>query len=620
MRKLLQAIPLVLPLAVLAAAPREKLCSDLAAKTNLARIASTYIAQENSFLFRMRMPNGSYREFERNFDTPNILRSVNGWRGRIKGDTIAVVSGTNLAGGIARFVFSDGSLTWFSHDGFKQKFGKGTPREPTGGGAPYYFGEEKGPRAAPAKGAKREGGKRRPALDRQAHKIITEKWKGSGRLGWPFRNPNENGCLYAALALLACALFFVGDKKSVKAAGAVLFVAAVGALVATVSRGAILAFACGLVPIAAVRAKALVKSKAFWGLVGAVVLVAAGWLATHDVRLLTRGFRNDSAWSNQVRLEMWRAVPQMMAEAPDGWDFAHVGRAYLDWYQSLGEVNLPGSLMNEHLTHLVASGLLGRFGWLFAWLVGLGFLGLFAWRAKNAVPFGVWLMFAVAGWFNPVFANPYLWIVPGLAVGLSLWMRPWRAVGVKAALVVVGSAVLATVAILGGLWWIGSGTPARGYRVWAQKGRVYVKTLNPRSWVVDDGKALGGVMACKDIRGYYVFRPDAPGVGYVRGVENLPERVDRLVLAGDAGDAWLRKVCSDPAARERLPKRVTFISPPFPPSAVPQGLLQSCSVMFVVGEFAARYEPEYAKPPPWVRIMPGMELYLPSWMELATGG
>ena len=297
-----------------------------------------------------------------------------------------------------------------------------------------------------------------------------------------------------------------------------------------------------------------------------------------------------------------------------------MGRAYLDWYQSLGEVNLPGSLMNEHLTHLVASGLLGRFGWLFAWLVGLGFLGLFAWRAKNAVPFGVWLMFAVAGWFNPVFANPYLWIVPGLAVGLSLWMRPWRAVGVKAALVVVGSAVLATVAILGGLWWIGSGTPARGYRVWAQKGRVYVKTLNPRSWVVDDGKALGGVMACKDIRGYYVFRPDAPGVGYVRGVENLPERVDRLVLAGDAGDAWLRKVCSDPAARERLPKRVTFISPPFPPSAVPQGLLQSCSVMFVVGEFAARYEPEYAKPPPWVRIMPGMELYLPSWMELATGG
>jgi hypothetical protein len=38
-----------------------------------------------------------------------------------------------------------------------------------------------------------------------------------------------------------------------------------------------------------------------------------------------------------------------------------------------------------------------------------------------------------------------------------------------------------------------------------------------------------------------------------------------------------------------------------------------------VGEFVAQYDSEYDKPPPWVRIVPGMELYLPGWMELAVG-
>ena len=62
-----------------------------------------------------------------------------------------------------------------------------------------------------------------------------------------------------------------------------------------------------------------------------------------------------------------------------------------------------------------------------------------------------------------------------------------------------------------------------------------------------------------------------------------------------------------------------FISPPFPPSALPEGFLKSCKVSIVIGEFTARYEPEYENPPPWVKVVPAMELYINGWMQYALG-
>ena len=70
------------------AVPREKLGFDPA--TNASAAASAYIAQENMILYRMRYPDGSYREFEHNFDNPDVLRSTGGWHGRVKGDRITI--------------------------------------------------------------------------------------------------------------------------------------------------------------------------------------------------------------------------------------------------------------------------------------------------------------------------------------------------------------------------------------------------------------------------------------------------------------------------------------------------------------------------------------------------
>ncbi len=613
MSRLFHIAMLALPLAAFPAVPRERLGFDPA--TNSAAAAAAYIAQENMILYRMRYPDGSYREFEHNFDSPNILHSTGGWRGRVKGDRITVKSGSNVDGGPAEFVFKKGRLVSFAQKDVKLTFPYDAPRPLAGTVPPYHFGDEW---MKSAQAVKKARGKKVRMVDAKVMKAMAGKWKKSGRLRWPYPNPNENGCLYASFALLACSLFFL-RHWAFKAAGGAIFLASAFGLVMTASRGAFLAFAIGLLPIAAFRFRQLVRSRAAWILAAVVCISAAGWFLTHDARLLTRGFKGSSSWSNEVRLEMWRAVPQMVVEAPGGWSFAHVGRAYMDWYQPLEIVSMPGSLMNEHLTKIAGYGWLGRFLYVFAWLAGLGLLALAAIRTRNAVALGVWLMFAVAGWFNPVFARKAMWIVPWVAVGACLCDRPWRGLRARWAAIVAVGAVLLAGGVLGGIFWAGSGAPARGYPVHASSNRVYVKGVNPRIWIVDDGKALGGVLACKEIRGHYMYAPDTPAVGYVRSVDDLPENIHRLVLAGQAGDDWMRKVSSDPEMRRHLPAEVVFISPPFPPSALPPGLFQACKVTLVAGEFAARYEPEYENPPKWVRIMPEMELYLPGWMELATG-
>ena len=106
----------------------------------------------------------------------------------------------------------------------------------------------------------------------------------------------------------------------------------------------------------------------------------------------------------------------------------------------------------------------------------------------------------------------------------------------------------------------------------------------------------------------------------MRSVENLPKKVRRLVLAGSAGDEWLRRMSEGGVEAQRsIPEEVVFITPPFPPSALPEPFLKSCKVRLVIGEFVARYSAdEYGNPPPWVTVVPGMELYIDGWMRFVV--
>ena len=603
-----QLAALLLPLAALSAAGREKLGFDPA--TELDKAAAIYFAPESDILFRMRYPNGSYREFERNFERPDRLYGVNGWRGRIKGGNITLVSGDGIEGGRAKFVFRGGRLVSFEQGSFATNFPYGMVRAPAGDTPPYYFGEESS--LAPKEKVRKSAPSRR-LITNEVARELNRKWLHSSRLRWPFHNPNANGCLFGMLAIVAT--FLLGFRSVwIKAAGAVLTLVFAGAMVLSASRGAFLGFALALLPAVALNFRTLVKSKAAWILVGIALAAATAYFAAHP-RLVTRGFRGASSWSNEVRLDMWKSAPQMMAEAPDGWHY-HVGRANLDWYQSLDELSMPGSLINDHLTHMVAYGTAGRFLYLFAWLAGLSLLGLGAFATRNSVAFGTWILFGVATWFNPLFAFRWLWAVPLSALLLAIVTKPWKVVKARHALAaVVASAVLSAITI-GCMMYAGSRSDIRGYPVHARDGRVYVKGDNPVVWLVDDSKALGGVLACKEIRNFYAANPEAPALGYVRDVRSLPSGIHRLVLAGDAGVDWLDMITASEKARANLPEEVLFISPPFPASALPPGLLEACSVRLVLGEFAARYYEEYDRPPEWVTVLPGMELYLNMWMNM----
>ncbi len=586
--------------------------------TEADKAANAYIAQENLILFRMRYPNGAYREFERPLDKPEALVGGQGWVGRIvSADQIAVRSGKDPDGNKWDWLFKGGRCVAFGRVGENpHEFPYAAPRAAPGRTPPFYFGHAQDVGVAVGKTAEDGAWK---GVDKKVVREFSSKWKRSRRLQWPFINPNENGCLFATMALLSVALFFFRSRW-IRIAGGLVFVAASALLVSTASRGAMLALVAGLAPVFAFKCRTALRSKALWALAAIVILSAVVWFGTHNSKLLTRGLRGKSTWSNQVRLEMWKAAPQMMVEAPGGWAFARAGLGYFSWYQDLGNLTMTGSLMNEHLTRLVDYGWKARVGYVFAWVFGLTLLFGAAWRTRNAVPFGMWLAFAVAGWFNPVFVNWKLWIVPWASVGLFLCARPWRVFSLRFLLFTALGGVLAAAGLLAAIYAVGSRSPDRGFPIRVAKGRVCVNGDNPRTWIVDDGKALGGIMACRDIRGWYVYRPETQPVGYVRDVKRLPSgKIHRLVLAGEAGEAWMRRMSDGGLEMQRNPPdEVVFISPTFPPSALPDGFLRSCKVKYVVGEFAARYDEEFRNPPKWVTVVSGMELYHPAWMMLVA--
>ena len=630
-RRTLQTALLLLPLVLPAVTVREYLGFD--PETEVDRAANAYFASENIILFRMRYPNGDYREFNRNFAHPNVLFAENGWAGLITDEEgVVITTGRDPNGDQWEWRFRSGRCVAFGKVGGKKRmFPYNAPRVAPGNEQqpnyyPYYY--EPGDyvfdpdSAAGAKTGKKAGKGMRKGINKKVLKVLGAKWSKSQRLQWPFKNPNENGCLFALVALLSTALFFF-KRRWVRIVGGCVFLSGATLLATTASRGSFLALFVGLLPIVALRARSVMKSKSVWVLAAIFCVAVAAWFGTHDIKLLTRGFSGKSSWSNQVRMEMWKTAPQMVVEAPDGWAFTNVGVGYFSWYQAFNEVMLPGSLMNEHLTRIVGYGWWGRIGYVLAWTLGLSLLMVAAWRTRNAVPLGVWSAFAVAGWFNPVFVNWTQWILPVGAIALFLCSRPWRILSFRSVMWTSMGAVLATAAILTSIYVMGSKTPARGYSIRAEKNRVYVKGTDPSIWIVDDGKALGGIFACRDIRGWYALRPESPSVGYVRDIGDLPseKKIHRLVLAGDAGHVWLKWMAEGgPERQQNTPDEVVFISPPFSPSALPEGLLQSCKVAFLKGEFAARYDYDLGQgAPPWVVIITGMELYHPGWMEWVAG-
>lgn len=572
--------------------------------TGAPRIEDAYFAPENQLIFKLVDASGAVREFERDFSRPGHLRSVGDWDGELLPEGQVVLRSWRQGKVESAYRFERGRLVESEIGGVRKSYDRTAPHRLPQGVIPPLAPVDDAVSAA-----------RAAEFSRQE---MAGKWNGTGRLSFPFANPNQSSALYVEVALVALAafVFFAGWWK--RAVALSLFAASVLCVLWCGSRGGMLGLLAGLAVLFAGRFSSVVRARAFWICLVASALLVAGWLLAFGTGDLMRGFTHGGgvSWSNAIRLDMWKASPQMMAAAPGGWGFCGAGRAYLDWFQPLSVFCLTGSLMNDHLTWLVSFGTCGRVAYLFAFvlIVLIGLRETFV--CHRPFFLSVWSAFAVMAWFNPVFDEWTLWVVPVLSL-LAAWnsARPLR---LKQFGLLAGVAFVTAVLVLWAIVsWVGASRQVPSIAV--EGNRVLINGRSPRTWVVDDCRgALGGLLVGKDIRDYYSAVPHAGSIGYVRSIDDLPASgVERLVLAGKAGNDWLMRLSEDESARTRLPKSVLFISPPFPPSAIPEGVRMTCRPEILVGEFAAAYDPEYGRPTKGVTVAEGMELYVMMWLERA---
>lgn len=145
MRVPFRSILFLLPLAAFAAAEPEQLGFDPTTSNGLEQVASIYIAPENELFYRMRFPDGHYREFENRdaFSERPVqnLWGPDGWTGYLKRKEglIFVESSSSVVGGRALFLFKNGRIIQFEQNGKVFKFPYEASRSVTRGGAPSYF-------------------------------------------------------------------------------------------------------------------------------------------------------------------------------------------------------------------------------------------------------------------------------------------------------------------------------------------------------------------------------------------------------------------------------------------------------------------------------------------------
>ena len=575
---------------------------DPVTRTNGAE--AVYFAPASALTYRLWQSDGVFREFELTQRNPGEFEGALGWHGTVDGDRATVFSGQDAA------------------EPFRLDFERGRLRHAKRGDRAVDFAVSPLPlRPEPI------GILWPQPCSREEVEKVTDIWKTAGRFRLFYNNPNRTGLLFAELGLLALALVFV-RRQELKVCGLLLAGLFFLLTVQTGSRGGVAAFVTGVLLLALFRLhlrRCLSGGGRRFFIVSAVVtLVAGGFIFASGPRRVTHKLLSVRDGSNRVRLRVLREFPRMVADAPGGWGWyagglaTGPGKAYSDWYQPQKRLDVMATLVSDHLTQLARFGRFGRLVYAFGWLSLVLLLAVAACRKASPLPLALWAAFLIATGCNRVMGAVTLWIVP---VGVTLALAPslGRALGVRRSLCVLSAAMALSVLLLAGIVGIGRGSRGR-LAIRTEANRIYVKdTKKPRCWVVDDGCVLGGGLAANEIRDYYRRHRKASGIGYVRDVFDLPLDAGRLVLAGRAGWDFLMGLNDGRFPEDfQMPKSIVFLSPPFPPQAVPELLLKNVKVRLVIGEFAAAFFGEYRNPPPWVKVVPGAELYVPNWMRWAA--
>jgi hypothetical protein len=222
-------------------------------------------------------------------------------------------------------------------------------------------------------------------------------------------------------ALVSCAWLFLQPRRRGHWFGLIFALGLAALLVATKSRGGLIAAGCGIGLIGLINRPRISRSLLVGGAAAIFVLVVYG---THH------GVWHRFTFGDDSRSGLWRAGLAMLWDAPCGVGRGSAANFFAQWYQEVGDRRDYLTLVNFHLNWLVEHGVAARVGYALAW----SGLAWFVWpmRRTNAArpavapclasAAAVWLTFFVAAIFNTTANVWQVWVLPlGWLVAVAVW-------------------------------------------------------------------------------------------------------------------------------------------------------------------------------------------------------
>jgi hypothetical protein len=231
------------------------------------------------------------------------------------------------------------------------------------------------------------------------------------RATFGFSNPNAAGAL---LAMFALGIWLLpGRNRGAMVLKAVVTMVGMILMAMTASRGALIALIAG--GAASWLAAGRPWSHRSWLVVGIALLLLSliALPGTMGKRLARTSSQEPSFVS---RMEVYRAIPQLLVSAPGGWGSGQAASAYESWFQPMNDTRHFKNLLSTHGTWLVEWGWPLRFLYLIAWEAIL----LLAWRVP--LSFGIWVAWGTASCFSHIGKEWGLWMIP---IG-SLFFVAWE--------------------------------------------------------------------------------------------------------------------------------------------------------------------------------------------------
>lgn len=533
-------------------------------------------------------------KFVRDEEEPQALLGLGGWQGQLERGQATLMRAGKSGQPVEGYMFRNGRLTSCLRNGHEVRVDSTEPPR-LAATLPDLWPEE----------LKEE--------DEREKNI----WRQDGRLKFGFVNPNFAAAFLGSLAFLFLPLALGVRHWLLRAAGWAGVAAAVACVLATGSRGGLLATAAGMAVYFAFSFRRFFSWKRL-ALVAAVLVVTLGTAFALHVgdRFTRRMFAMDQA--NSERVDIWRAVPRMMVDAPAGWGAGQSGAAYSNWYRANDSVRYVRTMISSHLTVLAETGWPLRFAYVFvwAWFLFSAFGEVRRGRPPFALATGVF--FGIAAMFNTVMAGALSWPVPLMA--LAWHLRGVVGRGRRPSWVAVTAAACVSLLVLGvfvGLGLRDARTVAgREPSIRGADGVAYVNGREPTVWFVEDGFVLdGGYLGAmgREVRDAYMGDV-LPAMAFTREAGKVPAAAQKAVFAGKAGtsflEAWKAGHVKDP------PREIVFLSPPFSAESVPEGLAAASRVRLVRGEFVPRTGSETVPQGLELVKAPGSLLYVPGWLKL----